>query len=96
MGYGRATNGVMTQHEVKCTPNNQCKFFLYEVLTSTPKQIQCKYNAKMQNAMHDDKQMFLDFLKENRCKKQKNDSTSPRLCKDTQTSLKQITKVKEL
>ena len=20
-----ATNGVMTQHEVKCTPNNQCK-----------------------------------------------------------------------
>ena len=23
--YGRATNGVMTQHEVKCTPNNQCK-----------------------------------------------------------------------
>ena len=24
-GYDRATNGVMTQHEVKCTPNNQCK-----------------------------------------------------------------------
>ena len=22
---GRATNGVMTQQEVKCTPNNQCK-----------------------------------------------------------------------
>ena len=21
----RATNGVMTQQEVKCTPNNQCK-----------------------------------------------------------------------
>ena len=24
-GYGHATNDVMTQHEVKCTPNNQCK-----------------------------------------------------------------------
>ena len=24
-GYGHATNGVMTQHEVKFTPNNQCK-----------------------------------------------------------------------
>ena len=24
-GYGHATNGVMTQHEVKCTPKNQCK-----------------------------------------------------------------------
>ena len=24
-GYDRATNGVMMQHEVKCTPNNQCK-----------------------------------------------------------------------
>ena len=24
----RATNGVMTQHEVKCTPNNQCKFIV--------------------------------------------------------------------
>ena len=21
----QSTNGVMTQHEVKCTPNNQCK-----------------------------------------------------------------------
>ena len=25
MGYDHATNGVMMQHEVKCTPNNQCK-----------------------------------------------------------------------
>ena len=25
IGYGHATNGVMTQQEVKCTPNNQCK-----------------------------------------------------------------------
>ena len=24
-GYDRATSGVMTQQEVKCTPNNQCK-----------------------------------------------------------------------
>ena len=23
--YDRGTNGVMTQKEVKCTPNNQCK-----------------------------------------------------------------------
>ena len=23
--YDHATNGVMMQHEVKCTPNNQCK-----------------------------------------------------------------------
>ena len=52
------------------------------------------YNAKMQNAMHDDKQMFLDFLKYKRCKKKKNDSTTPRLCKDTQIVFKQITKVK--
>ena len=25
IGYGNATSGVMTQKEVKCTPNNQCK-----------------------------------------------------------------------
>ena len=25
----RATNGVMTQQEVKCTPNNQCKFTMW-------------------------------------------------------------------
>ena len=25
IGYGRATSGVMTQQELKCTPNNQCK-----------------------------------------------------------------------
>ena len=78
----------MTQHEVKCTPNNQCKcivsmktgyattwnaqfffkwwmkIFLYEVLTSTPKQIYLvQVQCKVQNAMHDDKEMFLDFLK---------------------------------
>ena len=42
-------------------------------------QVQCK----MHNAMHDDKQMFLDFLKIKRYKKQKNDSTHPRLYKHT-------------
>jgi hypothetical protein len=58
--------------------------FLYEVLTSTPKQIYLvQVQCKVQNAMHDDKQMFLDFLKIKRYKKQKNDSTHPRLCKHT-------------
>ena len=38
--------------------------FLYEVLTSTPKQIYLvQVQWKVQNAMHDDKQIFLDFLK---------------------------------
>ena len=87
----------MLLHEMhNSSSNDECKFFLYEVLTSTPKKIYCEYNAKMQNAMHDDKQMFLDFLKYKRCKKKKNDSTTTRLCKDTQTTLKQSTKVKEL
>ena len=37
---------------------------LYEVLTSTPKQISLmQVQCKVKNAMHDDKQMFLDFLK---------------------------------
>ena len=78
----------MTQHELKCTPNYQCKcivsmktryatmwnaqfffkwwmqIFLYEVLTSTPKQVYLvQVQCKVKNAMHDDKQMFLDFLK---------------------------------
>ena len=40
------------------------QIFLYEVLTSTPKQIYLvQVQCKVQNAMHDDKQMFLDFLK---------------------------------
>ena len=40
------------------------QIFLYEVLTSTPKQIYLvQVQCKVQNAMHDDKQMFLDFWK---------------------------------
>ena len=71
--------------------------FLYEVLISTPKQIYLvQVQCKVQNAMHDDKQMFLDFLKIKEMQKVKNDSTTPRLCKHTQTALKQSTKVKEL
>ena len=50
----------------------------------------------MQNAMHDDKQMFLDFLKIKEMQNQKNDSTTPRLYKHTQTTSKQSTKVKEI
>ena len=52
----------------------------------------------MQSAMmHIDakKQIFLDFLNKNEITKQKNDSTTPRLCKHYQTALKQSTKVKE-
>ena len=52
------------------------------------------YNAKMQNAMHDDKQIFWIFWNKMRYKKKKNDSTTPRLCKHTQAALKQSTKVK--
>ena len=48
----------------------------------------------MQNAMHDDKQIFLDFWNKNEILKQKNGSTTPRLCKNTQKTLKQSTKVK--
>ena len=44
--------------------NDEMKIFLYEVLTSTPKKIYLvQVQCKVQNAMHDDKQMFLDFLK---------------------------------
>ena len=87
----------MTQQEVKCTPNNQCKFivsmktgyayyvnaqFLIQMLNAnfpiwSPNyyskanldliQVQCK----VQNAMHDDKQMFLDFLKIKEMQKEK-------------------------
>ena len=40
------------------------KIFLYEILTSTLKQIYpVQVQCKVQNAMHDDKKMFLDFLK---------------------------------
>ena len=43
--------------------NDEMKTFLYEVLTSTPNQIYLvQVQCKVQNAMHDDKQMFLDFL----------------------------------
>ena len=52
--------------------------------------------CKMQNAMHDDKQIFFDFLNKMRDKKQKNDSITPRLCKHTQTALKQSSMVKEI
>ena len=52
--------------------------------------------CKMQNPMHDDKQIFWIFWNKMRYKKQKNDSTTPRLCSHTQAALKQITKVKEI
>ena len=69
--------------------------FLYEVLTSTPKQIYLmQVQCKVQNAMHYDKQMFLDFLKITKMQKAKDDPMTPRLCKHTQTTLKQNTKVK--
>ena len=55
-------------------------------------QVQCK----VQNAMHDDKQMFLDFLKITETQKAKKDSMTPRLWKHIQKTLKQSTKVKEL
>ena len=53
--------------------------------------------CEMQSAMHNDakKQIFLDFLNKNEIIKQKNDSTTPRLCKHNQTALTQSTKVKE-
>ena len=76
---------------------NAMQIFLYEFLTSTPKQIYLvQVQCKVQNAMHDDKQMFLDFLKIKEMQNEKNDSTTPRPCKHTQTTLKQSTKVKEL
>ena len=46
--------------------------FLYEVLTSTPKQIYLvEVQCKAQNTMHDDKKMFLDFLKIKEIQKEK-------------------------
>ena len=51
----------------------------------------------MQSAMmHNDakKQIFLDFFNKNEIIKQKNDFTTPRLCKNNKTTLTQITKVK--
>ena len=46
--------------------------FLYEVLTSTRKKIYLmQVQCKVQNAMHDDKQMFLDFLKIKEMQKEK-------------------------
>ena len=59
---------------MKCTIRLQMMNanFLYEVLTSTPKQIYLvQVQCKVQNAMHDDKQMFLDFLKNKRDAKAK-------------------------
>ena len=116
----RATNCVMTQHEVNahltinanalCQMKNgvcyyvKCNFFLqmkmqsflYENITNTSPS---KPNAStMQNAMmHNDakKQIFLYFLNKNEIIKQKNDSTTPKLCKHYQTTLTQSTKVKE-
>ena len=48
----------------------------------------------MQDAMYNDNQIFFDFLKKNEILKQKNDSTTPRLCKQNQAALKKNTKVK--
>ena len=74
----------MTQHEVKCTPNNQCKCIVsmktgYATMWNAQfsSNDKCKLSymkswlilqskssaSTMQNAMHDDKQIFLDFLK---------------------------------
>ena len=54
--------------------------------------------CKVQSSMHNDanKQMFLDFLNKNEIAKQKNDSTTPPLCKHNQIALIQSTKVKEI
>ena len=54
--------------------------------------------CEVQSAMHNDakKQIFLDFLNKNEIAKQKNDSTTARLCKHNQITLTQITKVKEI
>ena len=52
--------------------NDEMQIFLYEVLTSTPKQIYLvQVQCEMQNAMHDDKQMFLDFVKIKEMQKEK-------------------------
>ena len=52
--------------------------------------------CKMQNAMHDDKQIFWIFWNKNEMQKQKNGSTTHTICKHTQAALNQSTKVKEV
>ena len=68
--------------------------FLYEILTNTS--VSKSSTSTMQNAKCNDakKQIFLDFLNKNEIMKHKNDSDTPRLCKHTQTTLTQRTKVK--
>ena len=70
--------------------------FLYESLTNTS--LRKSSASTMQNAKCNDanKQIFLDFLNKNEILKQKNDSTTPRLCKHNQIALTQSTKVKEI
>ena len=74
----------MTQHEVKFTPNNQCKCIVsmktgYATTWNAQFSSNDKYKlsymkswlilqskssaSTMQDAMHEDKQIFLDFLK---------------------------------
>ena len=69
--------------------------FLYEILTNTS--LGKSSASTMQNAKCNDakKQIFLDFLNKNEIMKQKNDSTTPKICKHNQTALAQSTKVKE-
>ena len=47
------------------------QIFLYEVLTSHSKENLVQVQCKVQNAMHDDKKMFLDFLKIKEMQKEK-------------------------
>ena len=42
------------------------------------------------------KKIFWDFLNKNEIIKQKNDSNTPRICKNNYTALTQSTKVKEI
>ena len=65
-------NGVC--YYMKCTILLQMMNanFLYEVLTSNPKKIYLvQVQCKVKNAMHDDKQIFLDFLKIKEIQKEK-------------------------